>query len=98
MGGPWDIDIQRDGDHYWALPRVHNTDGFKVVQWWQEQLKVMPHLAAAALRVLAVPATACDVERCFSSLKWVRKERQSGMKEETHRAACLMHWNGVVER
>ena len=37
-----------------------------------------------------------DAERAFSSLKWVKDERQRGMHEESHIAAVLLHCNGVV--
>ena len=57
----------------------------------------LPLLYAVARRVLAVPATSCDVERCFSSLKWVRDERQRSMKCDTHRAAVMLHYNGIPQ-
>ena len=36
----------------------------------------------------------CDVERSFSSLKWVRDERQLSMQEDC--AAVLLRYNGLV--
>ena len=81
---------------YWKLPVVANVDGFKIWSWWVAIAPTLPRMAAIARRVLAVPATGCDVERCFSSLKWVKKERQHGMSEETHATAALLHFNGIV--
>ena len=57
---------------------------------------LMPKLAGIARRALAVPATGCDVERAFSSLKWTKDERQKGMHEASHIAAVLLPFNGVV--
>ena len=39
-----------------------------------------------------------DAERAFSSLKWVKDERQRGMHEESHIAAVLLHfqWCGTL--
>ena len=34
--------------------------------------------------------------RCFSSLKRVHGERQQGIKEDTHCAAVLLHFNPIV--
>ena len=53
----------------------------------------LPLLYAIARRVLAVPSTSCDMERCFWSLKWVGDERQRSMKCDTHRAAVMLHYN-----
>ena len=37
-------------------------------------------------------------EHYFSSLKWVRDERQRRMKCETHRAALMLHYNGSLQK
>ena len=81
---------------YWKLPVVDKVDGFKIWSWWVAIAPTLPCMAAIARGVLAVPATGCDVERCFSSLKWVKKERQHGMSEKTHATAALLHFNGIV--
>ena len=52
-----------------------------------------PHCMQSAC---SVPATGCDVERSFSSLKRVKDERQKGMHKDTHIAAALLLLNGVV--
>ena len=76
--------------HRW----LQQTDS--ILDWWEGVSPTLPLLSGIARRVLAVPATSCDVERCFSALKWVRDERQQDMKEDTHRAAVLLHFNGIV--
>ena len=68
-----------------------------ILDWWEGMSETLPLLYAVARRALAVPATSCDVERCFSSLKWVRDERQRRMKCETHRAAVMLHYNGSLQ-
>ena len=73
------------------------TDNFSIFSWWEGISETLPLLYAIVRRVLAVPATSCDVEHCFSSLKWVRDERQQDMKEETHRAAVLLHYDGNLK-
>ena len=89
-------DMKADWEAYWKLPVVQNVDGFKIREWWASMEPTLPKLAAVARRVLGVPATGVDVERSFSSLKWVRDERQASMQEATHRAAVLLHFNGLV--
>ena len=83
---------------YWQLADVLVAEGskFDILGWWKSMAITLPLLSAVARRVLAVPATSCDIERAFSSLKWVRKERQKGMSEDAHRLAVLLHFNGVV--
>ena len=81
---------------YWKLPQVQPNDDFWIVDWWRQMGHLMPKLAGIARPTLAVPATGCDVERAFSSLKWVKDERQRGMHEESRIAAVLLHFNGVV--
>ena len=88
--------LQVEWDAYWKLPAVVATDRFSILDWWEGVSPTLPVLSGIAWRVLAVPATSCDVERCFSALKWVRDERQQDMKEDTHRAAVLLHFNGIV--
>ena len=88
--------LQVEWDAYWKLPPVVATDRFSILDWWEGVSPTLPMLSGIARRVLAVPATSCDVERCFSALKWVRDERQQDMKEDTHRAAVLLHFNGIV--
>ena len=46
----------------------------RIVDWGEGMSQTLPLLYAVACHVLAVPATSCDVERCFSSFKWVRDE------------------------
>ena len=53
------------------VPRLVCPHGLLFVQL----SPTLPLLYAVVCRVLAVPATACDVERCFLSLKWVRDEQ-----------------------
>ena len=83
---------------YWQLADVLVAEGskFDILGWWKSMAITLPLLSAVARRVLAVPATSCDIERAFSSLKWVRKEWQKGMSENAHRLAILLHFNGVV--
>ena len=81
---------------YWKLDTVKNVDGFKLREWWDSVEQKLPTLSKIARCVLSVPATGCDVERYFSSLKWVRDERQLSMQEDTHRAAVLLHYNSLV--
>ena len=73
------------------------ADNFGILSWWEGISETLPLLYAIVRRVLAVPATSCDVERCFSSIKWVRDERQQDMKEDTQRAAFLLHYNGNLK-
>ena len=75
---------------------VQNVDGVKIWEQWELMHQPLPWLAAIARRVLCVPATGCDVGRSFSLLKWVKRERQLSLQEDTHRAAVLLHYNGLV--
>ena len=68
--------LQVEWDAYWKLPPVVAIDRFRIGDWWGGILPILPLSYAVARRVLAVPATSCDVERCFSSLKWVRDKRR----------------------
>ena len=88
--------LHSDWETYWKLPVVQTVDRFKIREWWDSMQQALPRLAAIARRVLGVPAMGCDVERSFSSLKWVKRERQLSMQEDTHRAAVLLHYNGLV--
>ena len=89
-------DLRADWEVYWKLPQVQSTRDFQILDWWRQMDHLMPKLAGIARRALAVPATGCDVERAFSSLKWVKDERQRGMHEDSHIAAVLLHFNGAV--
>ena len=89
--------LQVEWDAYWKLPAVVAVDNFSILDWWEGMSKTLPLLYAIVQRVLAVPATSCDFERCFSSLKWICDERQQDMKEETHRAAVLLHNHDILE-
>ena len=88
--------LKAEWDVYWKLPATLPTPNFKILDWWEGMSQTLPLLYVVARRVLAVPATSCDVERCFSSLKWVRDERQQNMKCESHHAAVMLHYNGIV--
>ena len=81
---------------YRKPPKVPPSEGFQVLDWWQTMGCLIPKLTRIACRALAVPAGGCDVERSFSSLKWVKDENKKGMHEDTHIAATLLHFNGVV--
>ena len=89
--------LKAEWDVYWKLPTTASTPNFRILEWWEGMATTLPLLYAVARRVLAVPATSCDVERCFSSLKWVRDERQRSMKCDTHRAAVMLHYNGIPQ-
>ena len=74
------------------MEQIDDYNGVKYVP-----VKVLQDPEKKWISILAVPATSCDGERCFSSLKWVRDERQRDMKEAMHRAAVLLHYNGNLK-
>ena len=76
------ISFRAKWEMYWKPPRVEPIDGFHVLEWWEQMGHLVPTFAAIAHGVLA--ATGCDMERFFSSLKWVKDERQRGMHQHTH--------------
>ena len=85
-------------DVYWKLPAIASASNFRILDWSEGMSETPPPLLyAVAHHALAVPATSSDVECCFSSLKWVRDERQCRMKCETHRAAVMLHYNGSLQ-
>ena len=64
-----DMELRAEWDVYWKLPQVLFSDGLRVLDWWQQMGHLMPKLMCIACRSLAMPATSCDGERSFSSLK-----------------------------
>ena len=48
-------------------------DNFSILDWWEGVFETLPLLYAIVCRVLALPTTSCDVERCSSSMKWVHE-------------------------
>ena len=86
--------LRAEWDVYWKLPANASKAKYRNWQWWEGISQTLPLWYAVARRALAVPATSWDVERCFSSSKWVGDERRRWMKCETHRAAVMLHYNG----
>ena len=89
--------LKAEWEVFWKLPTTASTPNFRILDWWEGMATTLPLLYAAARHVLAVPAMSCDVERCFSSLKWIRDERQRSMKCDTHRAVVMLHCNGIPQ-
>ena len=85
--------LRAEWDVSWKLPAIASTTNFRILDLWEGMSETLPLLYAVARRALAVPATSCGVERCFSSLKWVRDERQRWMKCETHAA---LQWQSAI--
>ena len=90
--------LRAEWDVYWKLPAIASTANFRILDWWEGMSETLPLLYDVARRALAVPTTSCDMEHCFSSLKWVRDERQHRVKCETHRAAMMLHYNGSLQQ
>ena len=83
---------------YWRLPAVLPSDTLSIFDWWDGMCETLPLMYTIARRILGAPATSCDAEHCFSSLKWGRDERWQDTKERMHRAAFLLHINGLVQQ
>ena len=58
-------------------------------QWWEAMTLRLPTMYPIAWSILAIPHTACNVERSFSVWKHVRSEKQ-------HKAYVSFYFNGVV--
>ena len=74
---------------------VAPSNTFSMLDGWDGMPETLPFMYAITRRILAMPATSYDVERCVSSLKWLHDEWHQEMKEETHCAAWLLHFNGM---
>ena len=87
---------ERNGMSNWKLPNTVSTPNFKILDCWEGMLLTLPLLYDVACRTVAVFATLCDVERSFSSLKWVWDQRQRNMQCDSHRGAVLLQYSGSV--
>jgi hypothetical protein len=60
-----------------------SDDDFSVPRFWVRHEKTFPALSAAALRILAIPASQCASERNFSAAENVQSSKSSRMLPST---------------
>ena len=85
---------------HWRLNGMFIGNSVLLFQQQNSKLWIatLPLPYVVAHRVLAVLAMLCDVERCFSSFKWVRDDRQQEAKCESYDAAVMRQykWDDVL--
>ena len=58
---------------------ISDVNGFNLITWWEGSREDYPSLSQYALDVLAIPATATECERAFSSTEeLITPERTPG--------------------
>jgi len=72
---------------------ISDVKGFNPITWWHSSQKDYPTLFQYALDTLAIPATATECERTFSSAKkLVTPERNRLADDVVEACECLKAW------
>ena len=85
-------------DVYWKLPAIASAANHRILDWSEGMSETPPphYMSWHTMHWQCLPLHA-TWSVAFSSLKWVRDERQRRMKCETHRAAMMLHYNGSLQ-
>lgn len=74
-----DIDIECQLNSFDHIQRLDSKK--QILEFWEENKNVYPHLFKIAMVVLGAPATQVSVERAFSSLKFILRDNRSSLNE-----------------
>jgi hypothetical protein len=81
--------------------KIHSIKGSNPIAWWDNNKEDFPTLHQFALDTLAIPATAADCERAFSSgRKLISPERNRLSDDIIEATECLKAWwdSGIIKQ
>ena len=89
-------EIEKEFSLYLHEPAPQNPE-LKILDYWNSSQVHYPYLSIAAVQLLCISTTSCDVERSFSLMHNLQQPNQSSMREDTLHMEIVMYFNKDVE-